>query len=323
MHFFWIKKICWKGVSTDVLVWTSPLICPKKSLIKESGLHNVKQAELTYLKRHFKRNASPLPSFRGSITAETAIVLPLFLFFCIQIISIISLFQLHSTVQAALHEEASQLAIQAYALERLGTDAESMAVRLAEDAYLRGRVIERAGEAYLDRSMIEGGGSGIHALYQGAEDGQDTVDAVFFYRVAPVIRILGFSGFTIRNRCCMKAWTGYALSENASEGDGSEELVYITETGGVYHKSRSCTHLSLSVRTAGWETVGGLRNEDGAKYYPCEKCGANAKDTVFLTDQGNRYHTSLACSGLKRTVYTVPISQAGGRGPCSRCSATG
>lgn len=323
MHFFWIKKICWKGVLTDVLVWTSPLICPKKSLIKKSDLHDKKQAELPCLKRHSKRNASLLPSSNGSITVETAIVLPLFLFFCIQIISVINLFQLHSTVQAALHQETSHLAVRAYAFEQLGADAESMAVRFAEDVYLRGRVIERAGETYLNRSMIEGGGSGIHVLYQGTEDGQDTVDAVLFYRVEPVIRILGFSGFTMRNRCCMKAWTGYALSENASDGDESEELVYITETGSVYHKNRGCTHLALSVRTAKRETVSGLRNEDGAKYYPCEKCGADAGDTVFLTDQGNRYHTSLACSGLKRTVYTVPISQAEGRGPCSRCSATG
>ena len=29
---------------------------------------------------------------------------------------------------------------------------------------------------------------------------------------------------------------------------------------------------------------------------------------LFLTDQGNRYHTSLYCSGLKRTVYTVTVS---------------
>ena len=323
MHFFWIKKICWKGVLTDVLVWTSPLICPKKSLIKKSDLYNKKQANLPCLKRHSKRNVSLLPSANGSITVESAFVLPLFLFFCIHMISFMNLFQLHSTVQAALHQETAHLAMKAYAFDRLGADAESSAVHFAEDVYLRGKVIDRAGKAYLDRSMMKGGSSGIHVLYTGIEDGQETIDAVLSYRVEPIIKILGFSGFTMKNRCHMKAWTGYELEESAADGDGSDELVYITETGSVYHKNRSCTHLALSVRSVKREGVGGLRNEDGAKYYPCEKCGADGGDTVFLTEQGNRYHSSLACNGLKRTVYTVPISEAGGKGPCSRCSATG
>lgn len=323
MHFFWIKKICWKGVLTDVLVWTSPLICPKKSLIKKSDLYDKKQVNLPRLKRHSKRNVSLLPSAEGSITVETAIVLPLFLFFCIQIISMINLFQIHSTVQAALHQETARLAMQAYAFDRPGADAESSAVHFAEDVYLRSKVIDRAGKAYLDRSMIKGGSGGIHVLYTGTENGQETVDTVLSYRVEPIVKILGFSGFSMKNSCHMKAWTGYVLSENAADGEGNDELVYVTETGSVYHKNRNCTYLALSIRSVKRESVSGLRNETGAKYYPCEKCGADAGSTVFLTEQGNRYHSSLACNGLKRTIYTVPISEAGGRGPCSRCSDTG
>ena len=40
---------------------------------------------------------------------------------------------------------------------------------------------------------------------------------------------------------------------------------------------------------------------------------------IYITSQGNRYHTQLNCSGLKRTIYTVPLSQTGGRGRCSKC----
>ena len=323
MHFFWIKNISLKGVPTNISDWTSPLMCPKNPLIKKSDMYYKKQTDSPHLIYLSKRNVSLFPSYKGSITVEAAIVLPLFLFFCIQIISIISLFQLHSALQAALHQETSRLALQAYGLDMIGMDMDTSSVHFAEDIYLRSRVIERAGKGYLDRSLIAGGSSGIHISYSEKEEGQETIDVILSYQVEPFIKLLGFPGFIIKNRCRMKAWTGYALKETGLSDETEEELVYITETGTVYHKSRNCTHLALSVHAVETKCVETLRNEDGAKYYPCERCGENAGSTVFLTNQGNRYHTNLGCNGLKRTVYTVPISQAGGRAACSRCSVMG
>ncbi|MBQ2257432.1 MAG: pilus assembly protein, partial [Lachnospiraceae bacterium] len=61
------------------------------------------------------------------------------------------------------------------------------------------------------------------------------------------------------------------------------------------------------------------RNESREIYYPCEECGGSCGNTVYITSHGNRYHATLSCSKLKRTVLAVPISQVGGRGACSKC----
>ncbi len=324
MRFFWNAEISWKGVLTHYLIWTSPQSCPDISLNPEVYHNQTKQTDFTNLIIRAKRSVSLFPyHLHGSITVETAFALPVFLVFCIQIMSLISLIQLHSALEASLHQEAAKASLQAYAYDRAGVDIGSGAGGIVNETLLKGRVMNRTGREYLDHSMVKGGSKGIHILFTGEDDRQDVIDVILFYQVRPMVDILGFCEFTMANRCRMKAWTGYQPDTGSEEGADTEELVYITETGTVYHKSKNCSHLSLSIRSVETDSLYVLRNEDGGKYYACERCGRGTGAIVFLTDQGNRYHTSLYCSGLKRTVYTVTVSQAGGRGPCRRCSATG
>ena len=333
MHFFWIFKKSLKGVLAKYLIWTGPRLCPKISHYPEIDRYYKKQTKSPNLKIHSKRNVSLFPSFQGSITVETAFALPLFLIFCIQLISLISLIQLHSAMEMGLHQEVSQLSLKAYAYEKVGVDTEEVLVDLLGDLYLKEQVIRRVGKEYLDHSMIEGGSEGIHISYGGngnllgtgnGNGGQDEIEVTLTYQVKPVVDILGFSGFSMANRCCMKAWTGYRQPAAETESTAaSEEFVYITENGTVYHKSRGCSHLTLSIREVEKDRLGSLRNEDGGKYYACEYCGGEEEAAVFITDQGNRYHTSLTCGGLKRTIYVVRLSETRGRGPCSRCAGTG
>lgn len=37
------------------------------------------------------------------------------------------------------------------------------------------------------------------------------------------------------------------------------------------------------------------------------------KNTVFITDQGNRFHYDLNCGGIKRTIYMIRLSEVGNR----------
>lgn len=320
MHSFWnvIKSV--KGVLAKFYIWTGPRLCPKVLQNPEKNMYCYKKhAKVPMNKFCAKRNVSPFSSFCGSITAEAALVLPLFLFFCMQIISFICLFGLHSTIAMSLHQEVSALALQSYAYEALGADMDSVLTDVLGEAAVKHRVIERIGRDYLDASMIDGGSGGIWVVFGQKENTQDVVDVTLSYRVKPLFGILGFSGFSMANRCSMKAWTGYKQAPYAADETVMEEYVYLAENGEVYHKSRQCTHLALSVCEVESKSLDVLRNADGGKYYACERCGKEKQKTVFVTEEGNRYHTSLMCSGLKRTIYVIRLSEAGGKRACSRC----
>ena len=97
-------------------------------------------------------------------------------------------------------------------------------------------------------------------------------------------------------------------------------MVYVTEYGEVYHRSIDCEHLRLKVQSVSFDELSHLRNNDRKKYYACEYCGENiGGGNVFITGYGEKYHSSINCLGLKRKIYTIPISEVGGRRPCSTC----
>ena len=54
---------------------------------------------------------------------------------------------------------------------------------------------------------------------------------------------------------------------------------------------------------------------------PCELCaeGKHADSAVYVTETGDRYHLSIGCSGLKRTVTRVRRSDVTGLPYCSEC----
>ena len=111
-----------------------------------------------------------------------------------------------------------------------------------------------------------------------------------------------------------RPWIGF------TELEILETYVYITPEGSVYHLFSDCTHLKLSIRQELLLGVEKLRNLYGEKYSKCELCREDFRILVYVTSEGNRYHAARTCSGLKRTIRQVPMSQVVGRSKCLRCS---
>lgn len=102
-----------------------------------------------------------------------------------------------------------------------------------------------------------------------------------------------------------------------------EEKVLITDTGYCYHYIHACPALNVRPKKVAFSNVTALRNDGGAKYYPCEFCVKNKpeQDECYITPDGDRYHFDGKCQGLKRTILTVGISEVGKRRECKRCKS--
>ncbi len=265
--------------------------------------------------------------FRASITLEASMVLPLFIFFFVNIMVLFNIIKVQSDMEAALHQAGSEMSLMAFDL-RFGEEAVGLSdgsgtgidviAGAAGVALARDKVKNYLGDG-IDDSCVTGGFNGINFMQSKVLLTGDNIDLVMDYKVHPIIPLIGFKDFPVEARYFGHAWTGYDTSFGLDTGENPDEMVYVTEYGEVYHRNIDCVHLRLKVESVNMKDLGHLRNNDGKIYYPCEVCGNIGAGNVFITGYGERYHSTVNCSGLKRKIYTVPLSEVGGRRPCSSC----
>ncbi len=235
----------------------------------------------------------------ASLTLEAALVFPLFLFVMVTVLSFFRVLQVTHLTSQALAQAGSQLSLTA-------AGEEAAVVKAA--GYFHKELLEEE----LTDSLLVGGRLGIG--FDGTSLKGEYVDLRIQYRIKLPVSLFGIGQIPIAQRVHMKKWTGYHKEGDAVEAE-EEQLVYITKNGEVYHTTAECTYLRLSTRRIGQ----GEALAEG--YTACRLCGGEPGlfSYYYVTEEGERYHTSLSCSGLKRTVYLVRLSEAEGRTACSRC----
>lgn len=249
--------------------------------------------------------ASASASKKGSITVEAAMAVPIFFLAVVSLLYLMEIMAIQTSVRSGLQYAGKQAA------------EEACITRVILPSGVESDVVHAIGAERLERSIVIGGSSGIRCSESWMSPGTGVGELVAVYQMRLPVPVFGIQPVEYRETMRIKAWTGYEKTGLLKEND---ETVYMTETGLVYHKDYHCTYLELSIHAVELSDIGNLRNKDGGKYYPCEHCGKSGGGCVYITDTGNRYHSSLACSGLKRTVYAVPLSEAIGKGACSRCA---
>ena len=284
--------------------------CPTKSDRK------VKLSPPFHDKKTTEIRAFLFAPLRATLTVEAAVVLPLFLLAMIAALQYAAVMETAVRFGTSLSETGKQMATAAYA-ERFGGDLDKVpeiAVAALSATYAKQRLISQAKDTSAVRK--------VNLLLSSFLQEDDTIDLVLTYQIRSPVGLIRLPGSFFLQRARVRAWTGRDTGGegNADGEDGDGEYVYVTETGTVYHDDPNCTHLKLSIREVDKSELDGLRNSSGGKYHDCERCGgAFADGKVYITSEGDRCHSSLSCSGLKRTVRQVSKEEIGTMRACSKC----
>ncbi len=248
---------------------------------------------------------------QGSITVETAAVLPLFLFFFLSVFSFFQVLHVRGSAQASLCNTVKNLAVLSYAQEE-----NTACLNLG---YVQGKLWGDCPSSYLREMKVIHGMAGMkiteakireegELLTFRAEFG---IQTVFPYPAPKQVRTFC--------RVSARAWTGRDDSPAGAGGNRDGNWVYKTVSGSVYHTNPDCSYLNPSISGVTRDEVRQRRNMDGEIYRACGLCSGKGSGVVYITDTGNRYHTDLGCSGLKRTILTVPQKDIGDCPLCSKC----
>ena len=260
---------------------------------------------------HKRRTYLPAP--KASLTLEAAVVLPVFMIFVTALLYLLIILSLQADIRLSMEEAARAIDKEAYLAER--TDAEL----LINPLVIKEKVLTPELRERVDKSHIAGGADGINTLLTTYNRETGVLDIVLSYKYEIPFILPGKIKMDFVQRVESRAWIGKDLKD---DGTGKEEgrIVYITPNGVAYHLTKECPYLDLSIRAVAYASVSSLRNKDGAIYYRCTACARKGEfEIVYITDYGTNWHADLSCSGLKRTVIEVDISEVGDRHECSKC----
>lgn len=312
-----MKKDC---VSLQV---HKPIHIPEKSRIP---LFNV---IIAYFRKRVCLFISSKSKYSGSVTIETLISLLVFMMIILFMSSFMIIINTEITMQMNIDNIARNTAKNMFYLEvadeitdynknlkdlkeQIQDKLNEKYVELPEEeineGYLLARLIKNIGIKSFDNESFLCDIKGLSVSESSIEN--EKIDFVVKYKMKiPLVNKF----ISITQRSFVKDWTGRDIT-------ASNDVVYITESGEVYHRSKDCSHLIIHISKT---TVGYAESGYNSKNYSeCDYCvdgKLQSGDEVFVTKEGDKYHSSLRCRGLTRRIIESDINQIEGRRPCSEC----
>ena len=308
---------------------------PKKNFIFNDEQIFLKKVNMPNNKRMY---------LSASSTVEASIVIPLFIYAIMAVTYLVQIVGFQVKVQQALYSESRKMAKYIYTYEMMNKqntsesqkeDMMKVDVNSDEDEDYRSILsngigvgvaqtlfISELGLEYIKNAHIVGGAAGFNMMNSKIMSHNNMINIVVTYTIRNPFDIFGIGIMTFTQSVSTNAWLGDTDNANNSEDTSNieETIVYITPSGSVYHTNRNCSYLILSIHEIPVNELQNQRNESGGKYYACEKCGSKSTEGKFyITNYGDRYHTTVNCSALMRNVMAVQLSTVLNRQQCSKC----
>ena len=265
------------------------------------------QINLTRRYKDIKKRVSSFisgKSVRASMTLEAALVLPIFLFALLSLISMFNIMKIKGCMDVAVAEAGNEIALENYG-QYIGDLAMPLYVKSKIDSFLDKNLAEQDRET-LSKSIFI---TDISFL----ED-ENIVAFRVDYKVTSDFGVLGFASVKLHTICYGYSWLGYEAKEE------TERMVFISNNASVYHLDKNCTYLNVDIKQVSYASLEQYRNESGGKYGTCNFCNKISNNgIIYITSEGKNYHNIENCIGLTRSIYTVPMSTVSGKRCCTRC----
>ncbi len=280
--------------------------------------------------------------YEASLTVEAALTLPIFLYLMIAFLYFIQIFILQEEFQSSITKMGLSLSKTAYFYKDFPNIEEILhfdktifgeelkgEINDITDQLMTGASLKLYAKLYLDedrinKSCVVDGYDGLDFDSSSIDRDENYLDIVLNYKVSIPVKIFILEDINLIQRVRLRTWTGVEIPSiyETKNKEVKGTIVYITDTGSVYHIDKACSHIRLSVKE-----VKGIpkdyRNDNGGRYYGCEACctGEEGDDaTYYITSDGTRYHTKRNCSKIKRSVQEILLSEVGSRRACTRCN---
>ncbi|MCQ2512445.1 MAG: pilus assembly protein [Lachnospiraceae bacterium] len=293
----------------------------KGTLVSKQGLHLIRERAFFSAWKE-----------RASLTLETAVVLPIFMFFIIAILNFLVILSLQSEIQLTMEETARSIGKKAYLVDcaedlissnpsDVDSDTESLLSAGINSLTIKTWMMKDGLKERLDRSQIIDGAAGLYTYNSSYDEESGILDLVVTYNYQIPFLPKSIGTVALAQRCYSHVWIGKKLDQSdGGKQERESHTVYVTPYGKVYHTSKDCRYLDLSIRQISVSTLSSERNADGKIYEKCT-CANHvvAGDMVYVTDYGTNWHTDINCYGLKRTVNEIDISEIGSLHVCPKC----
>ncbi len=276
---------------------------------------------------------------KGSLTVEATLIFPLFFFVIVGFLYFFQVFQTQTKIQGNITEIAQEASRYGYLYELLTngkeekekeqvkTDdsnvAKDIVTKLVEGSYYKIR-FQQLMDGDQELYGVKGGVDGISFLGSSFMEEDGIIEIVASYKAKIPVPFFSHLSFPVIQQVMTRGFIGASLlneTEEEKEENNEEEYVYITKGGKAYHSHKSCTYLTVKISAVDASVLNKLRNKSGGKYYPCESCakGEPEQKCYYITQYGDRYHTSQLCTRIDRNIITIKKSEVGDRKPCSKC----